>query len=72
MLSHRRTWSDALVSTQACTAVVSTLIVCWIKKRREEIEMRKRELKEKRDKIKAQEAKVKRDADEKVRAAIHP
>lgn len=34
--------------------------------------MRKRELKEKRDKIKAQEAKVKRDADEKVRAAIHP
>lgn len=62
----RRTWSDALVSTQACTAVVATLIVCWIKKRKEEIETRKRAIKERRDKIKAEEARVKREEDEKV------
>ena len=65
-------WSDALVSFQAIVAVVATIIVCLVKKRNEDLAMRKRELKEKRDKKKAEIAKAKRDADEKVRAADHP
>ena len=52
--------------------MIATIIVCIVKKRNEEIEIRKRELKEKQDKIKAAKAKAKRDVDEKVRAPSQP
>ena len=57
---------------QIVVAVVLTTVVCILKKRKEDIEIRKKEQKEKRDELKAEQAKIKRDADEKVRAPSHP